>query len=83
MSTQIKIIEGKYDISDGPYINVKPTSKDAELRLTRSEEKSYGKMLQLTILSQGFAYIQLTEEQVKELSIILSQCFDESIYPSE
>ena len=84
MSTDIKTIIGRYQSTEKPCHNFKPIYKEANLHLTRFYGgENNGRMLQLTIASDETAYIQLTKEQVKELSIILSQCFDDSIYPSE
>ena len=84
MSTAIKTIIGRYESTKKPCHNFKPTYEEADLLLTRFYGgKDSGRMLQLTIINEETTYIQLTEEQVKELSIILSQCFDDSIYPSE
>jgi hypothetical protein len=41
-----------------------------------------GRMLQLTMLSTQ-PYIQLTQEQVQKLITVLSNSFDDTIYPSE
>jgi hypothetical protein len=46
--------------------------------------KGNGRMLQLTITNdEGSSYIQLTRTQVKDLSKVLLQAFDDDIYPSE
>ena len=84
MSTHIKTIEGRYESIEYPRNLAVVEYENASLELTRfyGGEK-LGRMLQLTITSDEIAYIQLTQKQVKELSIVLSQCFDDNKYPSE
>lgn len=83
MSTRIKTIKGRYESvsrRDSPQ-SVYSTS---ELDLTRFwGGTANGRMLQLTIQCDKTAYIQLTQEQVKELAQTLIDSFDDKIYPSE
>ena len=84
MSTHIKTIEGRYESIKYPRNLTVVEYEEASLDLTRfyGGEK-LGRMLQLTVTNDETAYIQLTQKQVKELSIVLSQCFDDNKYPSE
>jgi len=70
MSTCIKTIKGRYEHIDG-FSELTPTYKPAELNLVRFSGGSNGRMLQLTIKSNTTTYIQLTQEQVKELTRVL------------
>jgi len=77
MSTHIETLEGIKESE--------PTNKVVEtsINLTRfwgGEEK--GRMLQLTICNPD-GYIQLTKDETIELTKILLNSFDDSIYPSE
>ena len=84
MSTHIKTIKGRYESIKYPRNLTIVEYEEASLDLTRFYGgKKLGRMLQLTITSGETAYIQLTQKQVEELSQVLAQCFDESIYPSE
>ena len=78
MSTHLKTIKGRAEESNGDDL-IK-----AKLYITRffGGEK-HGAMLQLTIESDGVAYIQLTQKQVKKLAKVLSEAFDYDKYPSE
>lgn len=81
MSTQIKEIVGRKESKIlGNYTYV-----DSALSLVRFwGGELNGRMLQLTINNdEGHSYIQLTKEQVKELSKTLSEAFNDDIYPSE
>lgn len=81
MSTHIKSFDGTYNEY---YDRWNPVRRPAELDLTRFwGGKDNGRMLQLTILSDKIAYIQLTQEQVKELAQTLTNAFNDEIYPSE
>lgn len=91
MSTQIAEIIGRKEtlvLSQNPtfHDNTPRISYiDSTLNIVRfwgGNEK--GRMLQLTINNnEGHSYIQLTEEQAKDLSIVLDNAFDDKIYPSE
>ena len=90
MITQIAEIIGRKEtfvLPNHQYFNIDPriTYIDSTLRIVRFfGGKENGRMLQLTISNdQGHLYIQLTEEQVNDLSHILSLAFDDKIYPSE
>ena len=84
MSTHIKTIKGRYKSIEYPRNLTVVEYEEASLTLTRFYGgKKLGRMLQLTITSDETAYIQLTQKQVKELSRVLSQCFDDNKYPSE
>ena len=83
MSTRIKTIKGRYE-TIGRKIGFVANYAPAELDLTRFwSGTANGRMLQLTIQSDRTAYIQLTQEQVKELAQTLLDSFDDKIYPSE
>jgi hypothetical protein len=79
MSTKIKEMKGRKETNNTFGYT------DSFLSLTRfSGGKEMGRMLQLTVYDDNRAtYIQLTQEQVKELAITLSEAFDDTIYPSE
>ena len=83
MSTRIKTIKGRYESvsrRDSPT----PIYSNSELHLTRFwGGTKNGSMLQLTIQSDKTAYIQLTQEQVKELAQTLIDSFDDEKFPSE
>lgn len=91
MSTQIAEITGRKEtlvLSQNPTFHdntPRISYVDSTLNIVRfwaGNEK--GRMLQLTISNnEGHSYIQLTEEQVNDLSHILSLTFDDKIYPSE
>ena len=84
MSTHIRIVKGRYESIQYPRNLAVVEYEEASLELTRFYGgERLGRMLQLTITSDETAYIQLTQEQVEELSIVLSQCFDDNRYPSE
>jgi len=80
MSTHIKEIVGikESHILPGSYTS-------STLSLTRFwGGTKKGRMLQLTINNdEGHSYIQLTKKQVDKLAVILSEAFDDNIYPSE
>jgi hypothetical protein len=81
MSTQIKEIIGRKESKIlGNYTYV-----DSTLNVVRFfGGKINGRMLQLTINNdEGHSYIQLTQEQTKELAKTLLESFDDNIYPSE
>jgi hypothetical protein len=86
MSTQIAEIIGRKETLILPQ---NPTSHTSYVDSTIYITRFYGglinrRMLQLTISNdEGHSYIQLTEEQVNNLSKILSQSFNYEIYPSE
>ena len=83
MSTHIKTIVGRYEIVTRRN-NPVSVYDNSELHLTRFwGGTANGRMLQLTIQSDRTAYIQLTQEQVKELAQTLLDCFDDEIYPSD
>lgn len=83
MSTHIKTIVGRYE-TIGRSIGFIANYAPAELDLTRFwGGTKNGSMLQLTTQCDKTAYIQLTQEQVKELAQTLLDCFDDEIYPSE
>ena len=85
MSTRIKRIKGRYEYEAITRRGI-PLSgyATAELDLTRFwGGTANGRMLQPTIQSDRTAYIQLTQEQVKELAQTLLDSFDDKIYPSE
>lgn len=83
MSTSIKTIVGRYEIvtrRNNPVV----VYDNSELHLTRFwGGTTNGRMLQLTIQSDRTAYIQLTQEQVKELAQTLLDSFDDKKYPSD
>ena len=83
MSTHIKTIVGRYEIvtrRNNPVV----VYDNSELHLTRFwGGTTNGSMLQLTIQCDKTAYVQLTQEQIKELSEILKNCFNDEVYPSE
>jgi hypothetical protein len=83
MSTHIKTIVGRYEIVTRRN-NPVSVYDSSELDLTRFwGGTTNGRMLQLTIQGDRTAYIQLTQEQVKELAQTLIDSFDDEIYPSE
>ena len=85
MSTEIKQMTGKREV----YFKgmEKTRYADSTLTLTRYwGGKKKGRMLQLTVSSDfggGAEYIQLTEKQVGKLVKVLSNVFNDTIYPSE
>ena len=83
MSTEIKEIKGRKEAKF--YKGEKTKYIRSTLYITRFwGEKSKGRMLQLTINNnEEHSYVQLTENQVKDLSKTLSEAFDDTIYPSE
>lgn len=82
MSTHLETINGRYEQSSSGTFEV--NYEKAELDITRFfGGKENGAMLQLTIISDKIAYIQLTKEQVKELASVLKNSFNKKIYPSE
>lgn len=76
MSTNIATIEGVKDSDNRHFIKM-----NTQMNLTRFLSDK-GIMLQLSVCNSD-GYIQLTKDQVKELSEILNNSFDEEIYPSE
>lgn len=85
MSTQIAEIIGRKEFRPIPIREEKSCYIDSTLSITRFWGGLLnGRMLQLTINNdEGHSYVQLTEEQVSELSIVLKNAFDYKIYPSE
>ena len=82
MSTDIAEIKGVYEVMKRSD-TLTPEYSKAEMALTRYWGGENGAMLQLTIQSDRIAYIQLTQEQVKELIQVLQDAFDYEKYPSE
>ena len=81
MSTEIKEITGRREVHIFPDKN---EYDDSILYINRFWGGKDGIMLQLTISNDdATTYIQLTEKQVEELSKVLSEAFNEEIYPSE
>lgn len=82
MSTKIKTIKGRYEEStNGDFTSNYETSK---LHINRFYGgKKNGRMLQLTINQPNVGYIQLTQDQVKDLIETLQNSFNDEIYPSE
>lgn len=83
MSTEIKQITGRFEGSHGKDFKVHYW--DSMISLTRfAGGKENGAMIQVTISnSLENAYIQLTKEQVMELSETLKDSYDYDKYPSE
>jgi hypothetical protein len=82
MSTDIKEIIGR---KEDKVKRGRTEYDDSTLLINRFfGGKGNGRMLQLTITNdEGSSYIQLTRTQVKDLSTVLLQAFDDDIYPSE
>lgn len=80
MSTEIKVIKGRYEDINKNKTGFKVEYKSNELYLTRfAGGKKNGTMLQLSISENG--YTQLNKEQVKELIQALEDAFDYDKYP--
>jgi len=80
MSTTIAEITGRMEGHDHRTQN--PEYVNTYMYINRFYGgKENGKMLQLT--NGVNSYIQLTQDQVKNLIEILTNAFDEEIYPSE
>jgi hypothetical protein len=73
MSTQIETLVGKFE------------GGKSEISMTRFwGGKDNGSMLQLTVWNEEeCSYVQLTQKQIKELSVILNNSFNYEKYPSE
>jgi hypothetical protein len=71
-------VKGRFQV---PYKN---EYIDSTISLTRFYGGDSGNMLQITTYTDyGHCYIQLTKDQVSELTKMLNNCFDKEIYPSE
>ena len=83
MSTDIKTIRGRYESTGGYGSTLKYAPSDINLtRFFGGQEN--GAMLQLTICNdKEYAYIQLTQKQVKKLAKVLRDAFDYDKYPSD
>ena len=80
MSTHIGTVTGRKE-EGGNKNAFTPNYSDIELFITRFwGGTKRGRCIQLTIED---SYIQLTEEQVKELTTILSNAYDDTVYPGE
>ena len=84
MSTNIKTITGRCENPSGSS-PTGPQYIDSDISLTRFYGgKEKGTMLQLTINNNlDCAYVQLTQKQVKQLSKVLGDSFNNHKYPSD
>lgn len=83
MSTRIATLKGRYEERSNTS-RFNPAYREATIYVTRFWGGEHnGRMIQLTTQCDKTAYVQLTQEQIKKLSEILKNCFNDEMYPSE